>query len=113
VARFFSRKTASATCAWNVYFATAFDERLVMCGRNEPMKTIFACAVMATSLLAFTAAANAKGCIKGAIVGGIAGHFAGHGAVGAAAGCAIGHHEANKPTPPPSTTGNAPRTAPR
>lgn len=46
--------------------------------------------------LAFSSAANAKGCIKGAIVGGLAGHVAGHGKVGAAAGCAIGHHEANK-----------------
>jgi hypothetical protein len=109
-----SQKAASATRAWNFCFATVFDERLVMCGRNEPMKKIFACAVMATSLLVFTAAADAKGCIKGAIVGGIAGHFAGHGAVGAAAGCAIGHHEANKPrNPPPSTTGNASQTAPR
>lgn len=46
--------------------------------------------------LAFSSAAQAKGCIKGAIVGGLAGHMAGHGKVGAAAGCAIGHHEANK-----------------
>jgi hypothetical protein len=76
-------------------------------------KTI-AFAVMATSLLAFTATADAKGCIKGAIIGGIAGHLAGHGAVGAAAGCAIGHHEANKPSnPQPSTTGSAPQSARR
>jgi hypothetical protein len=76
------------------------------------MSKIFACALAAMSLLAVTAPADAKGCIKGAIVGGIAGHVAGHGALGAAAGCAIGHHEANK-RPQPSTTGSAPRTAPR
>jgi hypothetical protein len=46
--------------------------------------------------LAFTSAAQAKGCIKGAIVGGVVGSVAGHGKVGAVAGCAIGHHEANK-----------------
>jgi uncharacterized protein YcfJ len=46
--------------------------------------------------VAFSSAAEAKGCIKGAVVGGAAGHMAGHGKVGAAAGCAIGHHEANK-----------------
>jgi hypothetical protein len=46
--------------------------------------------------LAFSSAAQAKGCIKGAIVGGVAGSVAGHGKVGAAAGCVIGHHEANK-----------------
>lgn len=46
--------------------------------------------------LAFSSAAQAKGCIKGAIVGGVAGHMAGHGKLGAAAGCAVGHHEANK-----------------
>jgi uncharacterized protein YcfJ len=46
--------------------------------------------------MAFSSAADAKGCIKGAIVGGLAGHMAGHGKVGAAAGCVIGHHEANK-----------------
>jgi len=45
--------------------------------------------------LAFSSAAQAKGCIKGAIVGGVAG-VAGHGKVGAAAGYVIGHHEANK-----------------
>ena len=60
--------------------------------------------------LAFSSAAQAKGCIKGAIVGGVAGSVAGHGKVGAAAGCVIGNHEANKadaenakaqaPTPP-------------
>jgi hypothetical protein len=77
-------------------------------------KTI-ACAVMATSLLAFTGTADAKGCIKGALVGGTAGHFAGHhGVLGAAAGCVIGHHEANKPSnPQPSTTGSAPQSAPK
>jgi hypothetical protein len=46
--------------------------------------------------LAFSSAAQAKGCIKGAIVGSVAGSVAGHGKVGAAAGCVIGHHEANK-----------------
>jgi hypothetical protein len=99
----------------NFYSAAVFDDQRVMCGRNEPMNKSFACALMAISVLAVTAPADAKGCIKGAIVGGIAGHFVGHhGAVGAAAGCAIGHHEANKPSnPQPSTTGSAPRTAPR
>ena len=46
--------------------------------------------------LAFSSAAQAKGCIKGAIVGGVTGSVAGHGKVGAAAGCVIGRHEANK-----------------
>ena len=46
--------------------------------------------------IAFSYAAEAKGCIKGAIVGGLAGHMAGHGKVGAVAGCIIGRHEANK-----------------
>ena len=58
------------------------------------MKKLAICA--AVLCLAFSNAAQAKGCIKGAIVGGVAGHMAGHGKVGAAAGCAIGHHEANK-----------------
>jgi len=44
--------------------------------------------------IAFSSAAQAKGCIKGAIVGGVAGSVAGHGKVGAVAGCVIG--EANK-----------------
>ena len=55
------------------------------------MKRILVCAAVLG--LAFSSAAQAKGCIKGAIVGGVAGH----GKIGAAAGCAIGHHEANKP----------------
>lgn len=66
--------------------------------RNHPeiiMKRLILCAAVLG--LAFTSAAEAKGCIKGAIVGGIAGHIAGHGKVGAVAGCVIGHHEANKP----------------
>jgi outer membrane lipoprotein SlyB len=50
----------------------------------------------AVLVLAFSSAAQAKGCIKGALVGGVAGSVAGHGKVGAAAGCVIGHHEANK-----------------
>ena len=58
------------------------------------MKTLIIC--VAALGLAFSTAAEAKGCIKGAIVGGIAGHLAGHGKVGAVAGCVIGHHEANK-----------------
>ena len=58
------------------------------------MKLAIICAAVLG--LAFSSAAQAKGCIKGAIVGGVAGHMAGHGKVGAAAGCAIGHHEANK-----------------
>ncbi len=58
-------------------------------------KLITSAAVLIT-VLAFTGAAEAKGCIKGAIVGGIAGKMAGHGKMGAAAGCAIGHHRAAK-----------------
>jgi len=58
------------------------------------MKRLIICTALLG--LAFSSAAQAKGCIKGAIVGGVAGHMAGHGKVGAAAGCAIGHHEANK-----------------
>jgi hypothetical protein len=58
------------------------------------MKTLIIC--VAVLGVAFSTAAEAKGCIKGAIVGGIAGHIAGHGKVGAVAGCVIGHHEANK-----------------
>jgi hypothetical protein len=80
------------------------------------MTRTFACAMIALSLVAVTAPADAKGCIKGALVGGAAGHLAGHhGVLGAAAGCVIGHHEANKPTPKnqPSTTGSAPQSAPR
>ena len=59
------------------------------------MKTIIIC--VAALGVAFSTAAEAKGCIKGAIVGGVAGHVAGHhGTVGAVAGCVIGRHEANK-----------------
>jgi uncharacterized protein YcfJ len=58
------------------------------------MKTLIVCTAVLG--LAFSSAAQAKGCIKGAIVGGVAGSVAGHGKVGAAAGCVIGHHEANK-----------------
>ncbi|HEY0328770.1 MAG TPA: hypothetical protein VGC77_06670 [Rhodopseudomonas sp.] len=58
------------------------------------MKRLIVCAILG---LAFTSAAEAKGCIKGAIVGGVAGHYAGHhGTLGAVAGCVIGRHEANK-----------------
>ena len=60
------------------------------------MKKLMVCASMLLAVVAFTGAAEAKGCIKGAIVGGIAGKMAGHGKVGAAAGCAIGHHRASK-----------------
>ncbi len=60
------------------------------------MKTLTACALVATILAASTPA-DAKGCLKGALVGGVAGHYAGHhGVLGAAAGCVIGRHEANK-----------------
>jgi uncharacterized protein YcfJ len=58
------------------------------------MKRIIICAAVLG--LAFSSAAQAKGCIKGAIVGGVAGSVAGHGKAGAVAGCVIGHHEANK-----------------
>jgi uncharacterized protein YcfJ len=59
------------------------------------MKTLIIC--VAALGVAFSTAAEAKGCIKGAIVGGVAGHLAGHhGTVGAVAGCVIGRHEANK-----------------
>ncbi|WP_250502254.1 hypothetical protein [Caballeronia sp. AZ7_KS35] len=53
--------------------------------------------IVASTMLAATGAAQAKGCLKGAAVGGVAGHVAGgHGTAGAIGGCAIGHHEANK-----------------
>ena len=58
------------------------------------MKTLLIC--VAALGVAFSTAAEAKGCIKGAIVGGVAGHLAHHGLVGAAAGCVIGRHEAHK-----------------
>jgi uncharacterized protein YcfJ len=56
-------------------------------------KLILSTAVLA---LAFSSAAQAKGCIKGAVVGAVAGSVVGHGKVGAAAGCVVGRHEANK-----------------
>src|ERR1700688_693872 len=62
-------------------------------GETAMKKFIICTAVLG---LAFSSAAQAKGCIKGAIVGGVAGSVAGHGKVGAAAGCVVGHHEANK-----------------
>jgi uncharacterized protein YcfJ len=58
------------------------------------MKKLIVCTAILG--IAFSSAAQAKGCIKGAIVGGVAGSVAGHGKVGAIAGCVIGHHEANK-----------------
>ena len=59
------------------------------------MKIFVAAALVAS--LAFTGAAEARGCLKGAAVGGIAGHYWHHHAVlGAIAGCAIGHHMAVK-----------------
>ena len=58
------------------------------------MKPLIICASLIG--IAFSSAAQAKGCIKGAIVGGVAGSVAGHGKIGAAAGCVVGHHEANK-----------------
>jgi hypothetical protein len=69
------------------------------------MKRLMVC--IAAIGIAFSSAAEAKGCIKGALVGGVAGHMAGHGKLGAAAGCAIGHHEANKPD---AQRANAPNT---
>jgi len=72
------------------------------------MKRILVCAAVLG--VAFSSAAQAKGCIKGAIVGGVAGHMAGHGKIGAAAGCAIGHHEANKPDAKTAgSTANSPK----
>jgi hypothetical protein len=82
------------------------------CSQNHVLETAMKRLIICTAVLglAFSSAAQAKGCIKGAIVGGVAGSVAGHGKVGAAAGCVIGHHEANKadaenakaqaPTPP-------------
>ena len=58
------------------------------------MKSLFICVTILG--VAFSSAAEAKGCIKGAIVGGLVGHVAGHGKIGAVAGCVIGHHEVNK-----------------
>ena len=58
------------------------------------MRRLFICAAVLG--LAFSSAAQAKGCIKGAIAGGVARSVAGHGKVGAAAGCVIGRHESNK-----------------
>ena len=62
--------------------------------REKAMQRLIICTAVIG--LAFSSAAQAKGCIKGAIVGGVAGSVAGHEKVGAAAGCVIGHHEANK-----------------
>jgi uncharacterized protein YcfJ len=68
------------------------------CSQNHVLETAMKRLIICTAVLglAFSSAAQAKGCIKGAIVGGVAGSVAGHGKVGAAAGCVIGHHEANK-----------------
>jgi hypothetical protein len=68
------------------------------CSQNLVLETAMKRLIIYTAVLglAFSSAAQAKGCIKGAIVGGVAGSVAGHGKVGAAAGCVIGHHEANK-----------------
>ena len=76
-------------------------------------KTVMKRLIICTALLglAFSNAAQAKGCIKGAIVGGVAGHMAGHGKVGAAAGCVIGHHEANKSDA--QKTGSQPPSPPK
>jgi hypothetical protein len=73
------------------------------------MKSLIICTALLG--LAFSNAAQAKGCIKGAIVGGVAGRMAGHGKVGAAAGCAIGHHEANKADT--QKTGSPPASPPK
>jgi outer membrane lipoprotein SlyB len=66
------------------------------CSQNLVLETAMKRLIIYTAVLAlaFSSAAQAKGCIKGAIVGGVAGSVAGHGKVGAAAGCVIGHHEA-------------------
>jgi uncharacterized protein YcfJ len=68
------------------------------CSQNHVLETTMKKLIICTAVLglAFSSAAQAKGCIKGAIVGGVAGSVAGHGKAGAAAGCVIGHHEANK-----------------
>jgi uncharacterized protein YcfJ len=68
------------------------------CRQNHLLEAAMKRLIICTAVLglAFSSAAQAKGCIKGAIVGGVAGSIAGHGKVGAAAGCVIGHHEANK-----------------
>jgi uncharacterized protein YcfJ len=68
------------------------------CSQNLVLETAMKRLIICTTVLglAFSSAAQAKGCIKGAIVGGVAGSVAGHGKVGAVAGCVIGHHEANK-----------------
>ena len=61
------------------------------------MKTVILAIALASSLMAISQAAEAKGCLKGAAVGGVGGHLAGgHGLLGAAAGCAVGRHMANK-----------------
>jgi uncharacterized protein YcfJ len=68
------------------------------CSQSHILETAMKRLIICTAVLglAFSSAAQAKGCIKGAIVGGVAGSVAGHGKVGAVAGCVIGHHEANK-----------------
>ena len=87
------------------------------CSQNHALETAMNRLIICTAVLglAFSSAAQAKGCIKGAIAGGVAGSVAGHGKVGAAAGCVIGHHEANNadaenakaqaPTPPSRSDG--------
>ena len=68
------------------------------CSRSHVLETAMKRFIICTAVLglAFSSAAQAKGCIKGAAVGGAAGSVAGHGKVGAVAGCVIGRHEANK-----------------
>jgi hypothetical protein len=60
------------------------------CSQNQVLEIDVKKLIICTAFLglAFSSAAQAKGCIKGAI--------AGHGNAGAVAGCVIGHHEANK-----------------
>jgi hypothetical protein len=80
-------KLALANYPATTFLATAFN-------REKSMKRFIVCTAVLG--LAFSSAAQAKGCIKGAIAGGVAGSLAGHGKVGAVAGCVIGRHEANK-----------------
>jgi hypothetical protein len=64
---------------------------------EKKMRAIILTVAIAVSSLAFTQAADAKGCLKGAAVGAIGGHLAGHHPVaGAAVGCAVGHHMAHR-----------------
>jgi len=55
------------------------------CSQNLVLETAMKRLIICTAVLglAFSSAAQAKGCIKGAIVGGVAGSVAGHGKVGA------------------------------